>query len=401
MNYDQIRQLVCEHNSFFHDSIDCTLRRSICVDAKLLIALKYLAYGTAINAFRDYFQMGESTSRLCVTNFVTTLLRCRVLTEKYLRKMSPSDARRVEKLHSEVHGVRGMAFSIDCSHIFWDKCPIAHQGQYKGKEGSPTIVIEAGCDYHLWFWHCVFGYVGSMNDINIWDCSKLHESLQDGSFELNDFGFDIAGQQFSKLWFLVDGIYPEISRFVKTITEPTNNKEALFSLWQEAKRKDIERGFGVLKRKFAFLTTPVKMFFVEDISDVVYSCFLLHNMAVEERLKLDDEFPESADFYDCINEINNGTETPFGTLSAMAFVAEENAACSERRLEIDRLSRMGIDIFDASLSQRSREITILDVTTRLAHHRWKDLYNFSEHKRLQCAIIEELSARYLSYANIN
>jgi hypothetical protein len=91
-------------------------------------------------------------------------------------------------------------------------------------------------------------------------------------------------------------------------------------------------------------------------------------MAVEERLKLDDEFPESADFYDCINEINNGTETPFGTLSAMAFVAEENAACSERHLEIDRLSRMGIDIFDASLSQRSREITILDVTTRLAHH---------------------------------
>ncbi len=39
----------------------------------------------------------------------------------------------------------------------------------------------------------------------------------------------------------------------------------------------------MLKRKFAFLTTPVKMFFVKDISDVVSSCFLLHNMAVEER----------------------------------------------------------------------------------------------------------------------
>jgi hypothetical protein len=104
-NYDQIRQLVCKHNSFFHDSIDCTLRRSICVDAKLLIALKYLAYSTAINAFHDYFQMGESTSHLCVTNFVTTLLHCKVLTEKYLRKMSPSDAMHMEKLHSEVHGV--------------------------------------------------------------------------------------------------------------------------------------------------------------------------------------------------------------------------------------------------------------------------------------------------------
>jgi hypothetical protein len=111
-NYDQIRQLVCVHNSFFHDSIDCTLQHSICVDAKVLVALKYLAYGTAINAFRDYFQMGESTARLCVTNFATTLLCCKVITEKYLRKMIPSDARRVEKLHSEVHGVRGMVFQL-------------------------------------------------------------------------------------------------------------------------------------------------------------------------------------------------------------------------------------------------------------------------------------------------
>jgi hypothetical protein len=114
MNYDQIRQLVCEHNSFFHDSIDCTLRRSICVDAKLLIALKYLAYGTAINAFGDYFQMRESTSRLCVTNFVTTLLRCRVLTEKYLRKMSPSDARRVEKLQLKLVVITICGFGIVC-----------------------------------------------------------------------------------------------------------------------------------------------------------------------------------------------------------------------------------------------------------------------------------------------
>ncbi len=87
-NYDQIRQLECEHNSFFHDSIDCTLQRSICVDAKVHIALKYLAHSTTINAFCDYFQMGESTAHLCVTNCVTTLLHCKVLTEKYLRKMT-------------------------------------------------------------------------------------------------------------------------------------------------------------------------------------------------------------------------------------------------------------------------------------------------------------------------
>jgi hypothetical protein len=40
------------------------------------------------------------------------------------------------------------------------------------------------------------------------------------------------------LWFLTDGIYPELSWFVKTISEPVNKWEALYSIWQEAKRKD-------------------------------------------------------------------------------------------------------------------------------------------------------------------
>jgi hypothetical protein len=41
-------------------------------------------------------------------------------------------------------------------------------GQYNEKEDGPTAVVKAGCNNQLWFWHCVFGYVGSMNDINIW-----------------------------------------------------------------------------------------------------------------------------------------------------------------------------------------------------------------------------------------
>jgi len=96
-----------------------------------------------------------------------------------------------------------------------------------------------------------------MNDINIWDSSKLHKSLHDGSFELNDFSYVVVvGETFDQLWFLTDGIYPKYSRFVKSISEPLNKWEALFSIWQEAKRKDLERGFGVLK-KIRFFATSI------------------------------------------------------------------------------------------------------------------------------------------------
>jgi hypothetical protein len=44
----------------------------------------------------------------------------------------------------------------------------------------------------------------------------------------------------------VDGIYPEIARFVKTLSEPLTNLEKAFAAWQEGSRKGIERAFGVL-----------------------------------------------------------------------------------------------------------------------------------------------------------
>jgi hypothetical protein len=57
--YDLIRAKLCLVDPFFRDSYNARRWASISVDAKILIALKYVSYGTAINAFRDYFQMGE------------------------------------------------------------------------------------------------------------------------------------------------------------------------------------------------------------------------------------------------------------------------------------------------------------------------------------------------------
>jgi len=69
--------------------------------------------------------------------------------------------------------------------------------------------------------------------------------------------FTIGCEQFVQLWLLVDGIYPPLSRFVKPISGPIGDTEALFSLWQESKRKDVERFFGVFKKKIHFLSRPI------------------------------------------------------------------------------------------------------------------------------------------------
>ncbi len=56
----------------------------------------------------------------------------------------------------------------------------------------------------------------------------------------NDFPYEVGGKMFHKLWFLTNGIYPELSHFVKSISEPLDKWEALYSIWLYAKRKDVE-----------------------------------------------------------------------------------------------------------------------------------------------------------------
>jgi hypothetical protein len=43
-------------------------------------------------------------------------------------------------------------------------------------------MFEVLSDYHLWFWHALFGYAGLLNDLKILDLSRLLELLVDGTF---------------------------------------------------------------------------------------------------------------------------------------------------------------------------------------------------------------------------
>ena len=78
------------------------------------------------------------------------------------------------------------------------------------------------------------------------------QSLCDGNFSELDFLFCIGGELFNHLWMLVFGIYPALARIVKPLSVPIGDSEALFSLWQESKWKDIEHFLACL-RKNSFL----------------------------------------------------------------------------------------------------------------------------------------------------
>jgi hypothetical protein len=130
-----------------------------------------------------------------------------------------------------------MLSPLDCSHFAWGNCPVTYHGQYQGKEGKLTLVVEAMVDLSLYAWHAMFGFYGTLSDITIWDNSLLLQAMCNSSFEQIDFPFTIGGEQLLQLWLLAVGINPPLFRFVKPISVPNGTTEALFSLWQETKGK--------------------------------------------------------------------------------------------------------------------------------------------------------------------
>ena len=171
-----------------------------------------------------------------------------------------------------------MIGSLDCTHINWTMCPVAHHGQYVGKEKKATIILEATACKKRRFWHYHFGTPGSCNDLNVLQKSDL----------LNTFNREYVGKHEYKLsdktyktpYLLTDGIYPRFSIFMKPLSSPCNVKQKVYTKRHESVRKDIECAFGILKKKFTILAHGINLRDLDTIKNVVRTCVVLHNVSI-------------------------------------------------------------------------------------------------------------------------
>lgn len=52
---------------------------------------------------------------------------------------------------------------------------------------------------------------------------------------------------------------------------------------QEGARKDVERAFGVLQKRFAIVRNPARLSKHRDVITVMRGCIILHNMIIEDE----------------------------------------------------------------------------------------------------------------------
>ncbi|XP_021994275.1 uncharacterized protein LOC110890916 [Helianthus annuus] len=188
-----------------------------------------------------------------------------------------------------------MLGSIDCLHWAWHNCPTAWRGQYtRGDHDHPTLILEAVASQDLWIWYSLFGLPGSLNDLNVLYQSAIFTDVVNGTGP--DTRFTVSGFEYRRGYYLADGIYPSWSTIVKTIPYPEDEKRKKFAKRQEAARKDIERAFGVLQKKWAVLEQPARAFTQKRLRLCMYACILPHNMIIEEEGWAICEYDENASY---------------------------------------------------------------------------------------------------------
>ncbi|XP_068304282.1 uncharacterized protein, partial [Pyrus communis] len=93
----------------------------------------------------------------------------------------------------------------------------------------------------------------------------------------------INNRQYNMGYYLADGIYPKWATLVQAIPNPRNDAKKLFTLHQEAYRKDVERAFGILLARWKIISEPARGWSRENLDSIMMSCIILHNMIVEDE----------------------------------------------------------------------------------------------------------------------
>uniref|UniRef100_A0A0D3C472 DDE Tnp4 domain-containing protein n=1 Tax=Brassica oleracea var. oleracea TaxID=109376 RepID=A0A0D3C472_BRAOL len=221
-----------EYVPFFQQRRDATGRFGLSPLQKCTAAIRLLAYGNAADAVDEYLRVGESTAISCLEHFNEGIIR--LFGDEYLRRPPAEDLQRL--LHiGEIRGFPGMVGRIDYT----------------------------------------------LNDINVLDWSPVFDDIIQGRAPRVEYV--VNRHMYNLAYCLTDGIYPNWSTFIQSISLPQGPKAELFAKLQESTRKDVERAFGVLQSRFAIVKNPALSWDHDKIGKTMRACIILHNMIVENE----------------------------------------------------------------------------------------------------------------------
>ncbi len=151
----------------------------------------------------------------------------------------------------------------------------------------------------------------------------------------------------------------------------------------ESVRKAVERVFGMLKKRFRILKLPLTGDDIEEIEDMLFSCFIMHNMNMKDKGRMDlghmqgdwcDHAPGANRARRALYDIVNGRTLLFN--KRVYTVADETVSrlgcqirhpnCAFDTVHISDFVTMGCGCYE-----RMKQVTLTDAR---AHTQWKLIF---------------------------
>jgi len=207
---------------FWRRSINATGRPQAYTLQKLIAALRVLACGTSYDQPEKYVRLGVATMMLATHTFIE--FNVEHYQGSYLRPPSNDELKDILRRNA-VRGVPGCIVSTDCTPWTWSACLKGLAGQYQGRGGQRTVVIETVCDANAYISHIYIGSPGSHNEMNVLNASPLFLDVKEGLWPPREFTSMVENRTRRLLHYLSDFGYPAYPIFVQPHPNPNTIKQ--------------------------------------------------------------------------------------------------------------------------------------------------------------------------------
>nr|XP_032832357.1 putative nuclease HARBI1 [Petromyzon marinus] len=253
--------------------------RSVGMEKKILCSLWLLGNQESFQDVANRFGMGKGTLHYVFRSVVQALSKCQAEAIKW---PSVDQLAKVAQGFRDKSGFPGVVGALGGTHIPI-RGPPSRRNAYVNRSGFPSIHLQAVCDSRLRFLDVDTGRPGSTEGAEALRKSPLWSRLE--------------GLRTMDYHLLADSAYP-LETFLLSpygddghLTELQRNYNRVHG----STRADIERAFGLLRRKWRRLKY-LDMTAVAYIPAVISAACVLHNFLIDiERLGGDETDPDTHD----------------------------------------------------------------------------------------------------------
>ena len=203
-----------------------------------------------------------------------------------------TDAELAEDMHVyEKMGFPGAFCSQDGVHLIWEKCPSKQCAMHK-REGFPSLGFNVTVNHAKRIRAVAGAYPGTRNDKTLAYHDQFTIGLRTGAMRLRggravrDVPYDLYSvdgsvQRLKGPWIVCDGGYHRWRVYQGPLKFSSDKNKLRWTKRLESVRKDVECTFGILKKRFRVLKTPLTFMTASTVSHVMRTCCVLHNILLE------------------------------------------------------------------------------------------------------------------------